>query len=196
MSTPAYRQLKGTLSPFFCSLVLFSSPVVATEEEGARARCRDEVAALVQRFSDAYVVSDGGYYVRAGVMPSEKGYLGPVVSGRRTLEMSLYLRDAEGRSSTLRGKEQFQQILRHFAGAFDQILGAWISPNAADELSDNLDQFNRLTAAGSSLSVEEAARQTWTGKLAVEAGYSKVEVLSLEGTRGNYRLVKFLFSKP
>ncbi len=58
---------------------------------------------------------------------------------------------------------------------------------------DNLDQVNALTQGGR-VSVEDAARQTWSAARAWERGMRNILVLETEGTPGQYRSVDVLFT--
>lgn len=81
----------------------------------------------------------------------------------------------DGRVSTMvDAKKAFKAALAHFGDKVEGIKGTWV-------YGDNLAEFNRLTAKG--LTPEEAAALTWTGRLAAEAGYTKVELSDL--VRGN-----------
>jgi len=90
------------------------------------------------------------------------------------------------RSPLLHGTEQFKRILSHFSGQFMGIQGSW-------SFGDNLAAFNRATAGG--MPIEDAARQTWTGRQAAAAGYARVVVRLLEGTPGAYTRVKVVFTQ-
>lgn len=166
-------------------------------------RCRGSLGALSNSESAAtktlpprYDVIDGRYYAHAEVMPNKTSYTGPIVPGERTLEINLYLRSSQGRSSKLKGKEQFKKILQHFAGHFDQIKGTWFRLGLPGELSDNLDKVNELTGGKNPLTIEQATLQTWTGQQAAAAGYTEVKVEYAEGEPGNYTNVSVFFCPP
>jgi hypothetical protein len=93
------------------------------------------------------------------------------------------------RSALLRGHEQFQRVLAHFRGSFRAIRGSW-------SYGDNLAEFNRLTGRG--VSPQEAATQTWTGRQAGQAGYTRAVInpRGTEGTPGNYTKVSVTFERP
>jgi hypothetical protein len=88
------------------------------------------------------------------------------------------------------GRWMFQQMMAHFGTRVNAIQGNWFGA-----ASDNLIAVNRLTAGGT-VTVEEAAKQTWTGMRAKEYGYSQVEVVGTPaGTPGHYTRVQVLFKK-
>ncbi|HKI37175.1 MAG TPA: hypothetical protein VKA46_35300 [Gemmataceae bacterium] len=66
------------------------------------------------------------------------------------------------------------------------IRGEWI-------FGDNLDQVNALTQRGG-MSVEDAARQTWSAARAAERGMRTLAVLAADGTPGQYRSIDVLFT--
>ena len=104
------------------------------------------------------------------------------------LVIALRTRRPDGtRSAVLRGREQFENILQHFDGQFSGIRGSWT-------YGDNLAEVNRLTADG--LSIEEAARRSWTGQRAADAGYTRVVVRELEGGPGAYSEIQVFFTRP
>lgn len=96
----------------------------------------------------------------------------------------------KGDRSVLNAKELFPMMLAHFDGRFERIVGRWQTGHG---MTKNLDTFNLLTRT---MSPEAAALRTWTGRLAAENGYTKVEILETEGRRGNYTRVKVAFSRP
>ncbi len=79
-------------------------------------------------------------------------------------------------------------MMAHFGASVTAIQGNWIGPN-----SDNLQEVNKVTGAG--LSLESAAKATWTGKRADEHGFSQCEEISKQGTPGNFANVHVLFKK-
>lgn len=159
-------------------------------------KCNSGFKAIIESSPNHYEVTDGDFYVSAEVMPSEKGYLGAPVAGRRTLDLNFFLRTKTSRSVNLSGKAEFTKVLEHFEGKFDQIQGFWTASTGKDNVADNLDKFNQLTAGTNALSAAEAAAKTWTGQQAITAGYSKVMVLETKGIPGAYTSVKVLYQKP
>lgn len=180
-----------TLRYLLLAAVFFLTPCEAAKKKGTDDGCGAALEDLTSR--DHYEFAEGRFYASAEVMPNEDSYAGPVVPGQRSLDINMYLKDREGRTQTLRGKEEFHRIIRHFDGRFDQVLATWL-PAQKDELSDVLEQFNRLTGEG--MSPEEAAIKTWAGERAKEAGYDAVSFHTLEGTPGAYTKVKVRFRKP
>jgi hypothetical protein len=150
--------------------------------EGARNASRPNLYAV----SDA---ADPSFKVNADVNE------GVLSLNMRTQRLEPVEGGAEGppqlvRSSSLRGKEQYEAVVKYFEGKFTKIEGHW----EAGPLDANLAEFNRLTGLG--VSPQQAARQTWSGIQAKEAGYTHVEVKDLQGTPGHYSKVRVHFSKP
>jgi hypothetical protein len=65
------------------------------------------------------------------------------------------------------------------------IRGEWSS-------GDNLDTVNRLTA-GNAMSLEDAAKQTWTYNQARQKGYTTYQFLDAQGSPGAYTSVDVVF---
>jgi hypothetical protein len=86
------------------------------------------------------------------------------------------------------GRWMFNEMMKHFGSSVTGVHGFWVGPD-----SDNLKEVNRLTAAGRSL--EEAAKETWTGKRAADWGYAQVQVLATIGSAGGYTQVHVLFER-
>ena len=61
-------------------------------------------------------------------------------------------------------------------------------------IEENRDFFNALTRQG--MLVEDAIRLTWTGKMAIENGFTRLKSLHLSGKPGNYKEVKPVFVGP
>jgi hypothetical protein len=88
------------------------------------------------------------------------------------------------------GKWMFRQMLNHFGASVTAIQGNWIGA-----MSDNLIELNKLTVGGA-MSIEDAAKRTWTGTRASEFGYTQVRLFGLpSGTPGNYTHVQVLFTR-
>jgi hypothetical protein len=66
------------------------------------------------------------------------------------------------------------------------ILGEWM-------FGDNLDVVNALTQGGQ-MSIEDAAKHTWSAARARERGMSTVVLLAAVGTPGQYRSIDVLFT--
>jgi hypothetical protein len=88
------------------------------------------------------------------------------------------------------GRWMFQQMMMHFGTIVTAIQGNWLGAS-----SDNLRAINRLTAAGA-MTIEEAAKQTWTGMRAQDYGYAQVRISGTPmGAPGNYTSVHVVFTK-
>ena len=109
-----------------------------------------------------------------------------VQRGELRLTIRTQLESGE-RAPALREAEQFRKVVAHFARRFHSISVSWT-------YGDNLAAFNRAIAAGAA--PEEAALRTWTGQQAAAAGYSRVQILSLERQPGRYSRVAGTFGKP
>ena len=93
-------------------------------------------------------------------------------------------------SKVVRGGEQFNAIMEHFGGGVKRIKGSW-------SYGSNLSKFNEgITKEG--LSQEEAARKTFTGKMAGKHGFSQIKAYRLyKAPDGkSYEKAEFYFSKP
>jgi hypothetical protein len=104
-------------------------------------------------------------------------------------EMSFYIENTPKDGTGCPGRWMFDQMMQHFGASVKAIQGNWVGAN-----SDNLQQFNKLTAGGTT-SPEAAAKQTWTGMQASNAGFSQVQVVSTSGSPGNYTNVNVVFKK-
>jgi hypothetical protein len=88
------------------------------------------------------------------------------------------------------GRWMFQQMMMHFGTSVIAIQGNWVGAS-----SDNLIAINKLTAGGV-MTIEEAAKQTWTAMRASDYGYTQVRVVvKPTGTPGHYTRVQLLFTK-
>ena len=121
------------------------------------------------------------------VNPSKQSnfILGELVSGG---QVSFIIENLPKDGTGCPGKWMFDQMMTHFGSSVTAVQGFWIGP-----LSDNLKQLNSLTAGG--MSLEVAAKGTWTGKRAADWGYPQVQVQSTMGTPGNYSKVHVLFKR-
>jgi hypothetical protein len=111
--------------------------------------------------------------------------LGELVSGG---QVSFMVENLPKDGTGCPGRWMFNEMMKHFGSNVTGVQGFWVSPN-----SDNLKEVNRLTAAGRSL--EEAAKDTWTGKRAADWGYLQVHVVAANGTAGSYTKVDVLFER-
>ncbi|MFI2644170.1 polymorphic toxin-type HINT domain-containing protein [Streptomyces sp. NPDC018610] len=89
---------------------------------------------------------------------------------------------------TPRGGEMVNAALAYFGDQVKGIKGYW---QDGGSLSDNLDSFNAAVRGGAQL--EEAALGTFTGKMALRAGFSRVEITELRGLPGQYTNVGVTF---
>lgn len=89
----------------------------------------------------------------------------------------------------------FEMMLGHFGDRVQYLKGNWI---AGSNLDTNLNKFNLWTGPPHNLSLEEAAKKTWTARMAAKYGFTQVLVArhSLEGTPGHYKKVELEFRKP
>ncbi|WP_433455638.1 RICIN domain-containing protein [Streptomyces sp. CA-142005] len=90
-----------------------------------------------------------------------------------------------------RGSEMFNAALAHFGDAVKGIKGYW---QDGGSLSDNLNSFNAAVRGGASLE-EAALKETFTGKMAARAGFTKVEITELRGMPGHYTNVGVTFRR-
>jgi hypothetical protein len=99
----------------------------------------------------------------------------------------------EGTSSlahvALSGSAAYAEILEHFKGRLNGIIGDWSSGR-------NLVDLNRLTAINTKMSLAEAVEKTWEGQRAVEAGFTEVTILTMLGSAGSYQRVQVAFTRP
>lgn len=100
---------------------------------------------------------------------------------------------AAGEGSPIRGTEMFDLMMRAFGARVRAIGGVWRRGFQGQE-STNLDEVNKLTAAGSTL--EEAVYRTWTATRAARWGYSSVTVVGLpEGLPGAFSKIDVLIEQ-
>src|SRR5262245_14927566 len=108
--------------------------------------------------------------------------IGEIVNGQLSFIVENLPKDGTG----CPGKWMFAEMMKHFGPSVAAIEGNWLGP-----LSDNLATANRLTGAG--MTLDEAAKATWTGKQAVNWGYMRVQVISALGRPGQYSNVRVVF---
>jgi hypothetical protein len=92
------------------------------------------------------------------------------------------------------GRKLFEEAILGIDGldGVDAIRGRW---KAIRGLSDNLDTFNNMRKAGKT--EEEAAFETFTGKMAKEHGFTEAEIRSVRlGKDGSYIDVEVDFRRP
>lgn len=111
-----------------------------------------------------------------------------------SLKNGVLVSNVESTGATLiNAKAEFKAAVSRFDGELEGIKGTWV-------FGDNLEEFNRLRKLGRT--PEEAALGTWTGKRAVEAGFTKVTFSPerLEQLRtdvpGEHEKMAVLFSRP
>jgi hypothetical protein len=83
--------------------------------------------------------------------------------------------------------DHVRKIMAHFVPRYKSVRTSWCA-------GDNLVTFNRAIAAGAT--PEEAAIRTLLGHQIALAGYSQVQILSLEGHPARYTKVVVSFLKP
>jgi hypothetical protein len=110
--------------------------------------------------------------------------IGELVGGQLSFIVENLPKDGTG----CPGRWMFDQMMAHFGGRVTAIEGNWVGP-----VSDNLAELNRLTAAG--VPIEDAARQTWTGRRAADWSFGQVRVVQATGSDGSYTRVVIVFTK-
>ncbi len=91
------------------------------------------------------------------------------------------------RSAVLNGADQLRKILAHFFPRYKSVRVSWW-------FGENLVTFNRALAAGAT--PEVAAQRTVFGHQVALAGFSRAQILSLEGSPARYTKVIVSFSRP
>ncbi|GGT34555.1 hypothetical protein GCM10010207_38250 [Streptomyces atratus] len=97
---------------------------------------------------------------------------------------------------TPRGSEMFDNAIRSFGNDVQGVKGYWQNGGT---LRDNLDSFNsaaRNAPPGDMRALEDAARTTFTGKMAARHGFTDVEIVELRGPHGDYSNVGVIFRPP
>lgn len=94
--------------------------------------------------------------------------------------------------SPLRGTELFDLMLRAFGGRVRAVMGVW-RRGFEGSPSVNLDRVNQRTGAGTSLM--DAVRETWTYTRAARWGFTRIALVALEGSPGDYAKVDVLLEK-
>jgi hypothetical protein len=94
--------------------------------------------------------------------------------------------------SPIRGTELFDLMLRAFGGRVRVVQGVW-RPGFQGSPSVNLDKINERTAAGASLM--DAVQETWTFTRAARWGFTRVTLIAVDGTPGNYAKIDVLLEK-
>ncbi|MFD5888860.1 RICIN domain-containing protein [Streptomyces sp. NPDC060334] len=90
------------------------------------------------------------------------------------------------------GSVMIAEVMEKIGGNAKGIRGTWLG---GGDMKDNLDSFN-AGIQSLMLSPEEAARLTFTGKMAAKYGFTgKVDIVKTVGTPGNYTKVEVVFWK-
>lgn len=105
------------------------------------------------------------------------------------MHFGILLRYRGEKLSDVRGIDLVKQAVAHFGDSVRGIHASWNSRHTL--LAYNLELFNQLTHDG--LSVEEAAKQTWTGRVAKELGFAKLEHIDAYERNGQYFSVDVQF---
>ncbi|OYW73039.1 MAG: hypothetical protein B7Z37_23220, partial [Verrucomicrobia bacterium 12-59-8] len=103
---------------------------------------------------------------------------------RGTLQFAIARGTSDG---TMSGSDMFRSMMKFYGPAVKAIEGNWIS-------GDNLDAMNALTQGGR-MSLEQAAKMTWTGRMAAQHGYTEVEINHYTGESGKLANMKVTFRK-
>lgn len=89
-----------------------------------------------------------------------------------SIAFTIATRFGNERSRWIHPRKAFKRIVSHFSANNPRyICGNWL-------YGVNLATFNRLTSPPHNLSHEEAARKTWTGRMAAKQGFTRVLVKS------------------
>lgn len=111
------------------------------------------------------------------------------------LKFMVVARLPSGPSGAVSGKEFFDAMMANFQANVTKIEGHWL---AGIDLDANIQQFNYWTgSSGGSLSDQDAAKKTWTGKRAEDHQFNKVAIVFKDPPHapGNYLEVIAHFSK-
>jgi hypothetical protein len=92
----------------------------------------------------------------------------------------------------IRGTELFNLMLRAFGDRVRAVLGVW-RRGFEGSPSVNLDKVNERTGAG--VSLMDAVRETWTYTRAAHWGFTRITLVNIEGTPGNYTKMDVLLEK-
>ncbi|MGE4231876.1 MAG: hypothetical protein AB7F43_00970 [Bacteriovoracia bacterium] len=180
---------KLVASVILISIFLNASPVsaepLATDLDPAEKTC---MLASMEKYILPLSVNENNasYGVRAQFMGRDFYAHGVLNEG--TLHFNFHLKDGEFRHPLLKGKEQFEKLMKKFGNRVQRVEGHWVD-------GDNLAAVNTLTRGPKRLPLEVAALKTWTGKRAVEYGFTKVKIITVKGRPGRFREVKVVFEK-
>ncbi|MBO0881191.1 MAG: hypothetical protein J2P17_12755, partial [Mycobacterium sp.] len=92
---------------------------------------------------------------------------------------------------TPKGSVMFQDAMDALGSNVQGIRGKWLS--GSGELQDNLDSFNAGIQNG--LTPQEAALNTFTGKMAVQNGFTNVTIENTVGPMGEYTSASVVFTR-
>lgn len=168
------------------AMIFFGAVLVVGTGPDAAAMCADRLNLWRSRGFSVVVSAD---QVRIGPTGTPGQFLAWGALAGDVLEMAFYTRsDAPPyRVSDFSGSEIFSFMIHHFAGRFRLIKSSW------HRQSDNLREFNRLTADG--ILPERAALLTWSGRQADSHGFREVCVRDLEGGPGAYTLAVVYYTQ-
>jgi hypothetical protein len=108
-----------------------------------------------------------------------------VEEGELLIDIRTELASGE-RSRGLNASGELRQILAHFFPRYKSICTSWW-------VGENLVTFNRAAAAGAT--PEEAVLRTTLGHQIALAGFARVVIRSLEGSRGRYTKIVVSFTR-
>jgi hypothetical protein len=98
-----------------------------------------------------------------------------------------------GPTSSIRGTELFDRMMRHFGHEVRTIQGVWRKGHHGRP-SANIDKVNELTRQG--VLLEDAILKAWTVTRAMKWGFNQVHVIGLtEGIPGAYTKIDVLIEK-
>lgn len=140
--------------------------------------CFEEYARLVPR-SKVRIEDDSPYWIRISQKVGENVFFAEgELESSRTLTLSFRLRTGDGGRSDIRGRQAYDRIIQHFgADNIKRIAGVWVKP-ITDVPSDNYEAFRSALAAG--YSPEQAAKQTWSYRMAASHGFTAVRFVDKE----------------
>ena len=92
---------------------------------------------------------------------------------------------------TPKGSVMFQDAMDALGSSVRGIRGKWLS--GSGELQDNLDSFNAGIQSG--LTPQEAALNTFTGKMAALNGFTNATIESTVGPMGEYTSASVVFTR-
>ncbi|UKB82441.1 hypothetical protein LF887_15670 [Chryseobacterium sp. MEBOG06] len=155
-------------------------------EDGNKLKVTEELGKLNKYLpKDCEITLDKTTYIFNDL--STKEQIGFVIIKDRYLEFAIY---RKGLATKIRGKDVFNSLIEHLKLNkidFDGIKGLWVAN------SDNLIDFNKVVKNG--LFLREAAFETWTGKRALEHGFTKALVTEIKPSNPPYTAITVKFFK-